>query len=166
MPPEYLGCDVWVRWDARLVRIFNRHWQQLVVHVKQEPGRFSTKSEHIVAAKISGVERGTSCILRQIHCMGTHSAAWAEGVVRARDIESVRVLQGLLALTKKHPVAAIEQACATATSYGAYHLRTVRTLLGRQAPQQELFDFMDQHPLIRPLSVYQDLVSAAKEVSS
>jgi hypothetical protein len=119
-----------------------------------------------VAAKISGVERGTAWILGQIRCMGTQAAAWAEGVIRARGIESVRVLQGLLALTKKHPVAAIEQACATATSYGAYHLRTVRVLIGRQAPRQELFDFMDQHPLIRPLSVYQDLVSAAKEVSS
>jgi transposase len=166
VPPEYLGCTVWVRWDTRLVRVFNQRWQQLVVHVRQEPGRFSTKSEHIATTKISGVERGTAWILRQIHCIGTHSATWAEGVVRARGIEGVRVLQGLLALTKKHPVAAIEQACFTATSYGAYHLRTVRTLIGRQAPQQELFDFMDQHPLIRPLSVYQDLVSTAKEVSS
>jgi transposase len=166
VPPEYLGSPVWVRWDARLVRIFNQRWQQIAVHVKHEPGRFSTKSEHIAAEKISGVERGTSWILGQIRCIGGHSTAWAEGVVRARGIESVRVLQGLLALTKKHAVAVIEQACATATTYGAYQLRTVRTLIGRQAPAQELFDFMDQHPLIRPLSVYQDLLSTAKEVSS
>jgi len=166
VPPEYLGSPVWVRWDARLVRIFNQRWQQIAVHVKHEPGRFSTQGAHIAAEKISGVERGTAWILGQIRCIGTHSAAWAEGVVRARGIESVRVLQGLLALTKKHAVAAIEQACATATTYGAYQLRTVRTLIGRQAPAQELFDFMDQHPLIRPLSEYQDLVSATKEVSS
>lgn len=166
VPPEYLGWQVWVRWDARLVRIFNQRWQQLVVHVKQEPGRFSTKSEHIAAAKISGVERGTTWILGQIRGIGTQATAWAESVLRVRGVEGVRVLQGLLALTKKHPVAAIERACATATTYGAYHLRTVRTLIGRQAPAQELFDFMEQHPLIRPLSVYQDLVSNAKEVSS
>jgi transposase len=166
VPPEYLGSQVWVRWDARLVRIFNRRWEQIAVHLKHEPGRFSTQSTHIAAAKISGVERGKAWILGQIHGIGTHATAWSEAVIRVRGIEGVRVLQGLLALTKKHPVAAIEQACATATTHGSYQLRTVRTLIGRQAPQQELFDFMDQHPLIRPLSVYQDLLSTAKEVSS
>lgn len=166
VPPEYLGWQVWVRWDARLVRIFNQRWQQIDIHVKQEPGRFSTKSEHIAAEKISGVERGTAWILGKLRCIGTHSTAWAEGVIRARGIESVRVLQGLLALTKKHPVAVIEQACATATTYSAYQLRTVRVLIDRQAPQQQLFEFMDQHPLIRPLSEYQDLVSHAQEVCS
>jgi len=166
VPPEYLGSQVWVRWDARLVRIFNRRWEQIAVHVKYEPGRFSTQSAHIAAAKISGIERGTAWILGQIHGIGRHAAVWSEAVIRVRGIEGVRVLQGLLALTKKHPVAAIEQACATATTYGSYQLRTVRTLIGRQAPQQELFDFMDQHPLIRPLSEYQDLLSTAKEVSS
>ncbi len=25
VPPEYLGRTVWVRWDVRLVRIFDRH---------------------------------------------------------------------------------------------------------------------------------------------
>jgi transposase len=166
VPPEYLGSQVWVRWDARLVRIFNHRWQQIAVHVKYEPGRFSTQSAHIAAAKISGVERGKAWILGQIQVIGPHAAAWSEAVVRVRGIEGIRALQGLLALTKKHPVAAIEHACATATTYGSYQLRTVRALLGRQAPRQELFQFMDKHPLIRPLSEYQDLLSPVKEVSS
>src|SRR6202035_634603 len=46
VPPEYLACGVWVRWDARLVRIFNDRMEPLGVHVKQEPGRFSTKRSH------------------------------------------------------------------------------------------------------------------------
>ena len=29
MPPEYLGRTVWVRWDARLVRIFNHRFEQV-----------------------------------------------------------------------------------------------------------------------------------------
>ena len=25
VPPEYVGCRLWVRWDARMVRVFNDH---------------------------------------------------------------------------------------------------------------------------------------------
>ena len=42
VPPEYLGRTVWVRWDARLVRIFNHRLEQIAVHVRHEQGRFST----------------------------------------------------------------------------------------------------------------------------
>ena len=44
VPPEYLARRVWVRWDARLVRVFNDRMEQIAVHVKQEPGRFSTQA--------------------------------------------------------------------------------------------------------------------------
>ena len=32
-PPEYLGRRVWVRWDARTVRIFNQRFEQVALHV-------------------------------------------------------------------------------------------------------------------------------------
>jgi len=35
-PPEYLGRTVWVRWDARLVRLFNHRLEQIGVHVRQD----------------------------------------------------------------------------------------------------------------------------------
>jgi hypothetical protein len=60
VPPEYLARQVWVRWDARMVRIFNDRMESIEVHIKQEPGRFSTRSSHIAAEKISGVERGAA----------------------------------------------------------------------------------------------------------
>ena len=45
-PPEYLGRRVWVRWDGRVVRIFNDRLEQIAVHVRAEPGRFSTAPAH------------------------------------------------------------------------------------------------------------------------
>ena len=53
VPPEYLARPVWVRWDARLVRIFNDRMEPLEVHLKQEPGRFSTRPSHIASEKPS-----------------------------------------------------------------------------------------------------------------
>jgi len=40
--PEYLGHTAWVRWDSRLVRVFNQRFEQIALHVKREEGRFST----------------------------------------------------------------------------------------------------------------------------
>ena len=82
-------------------------------------------------------------------------------MVQARGVESVRVLIGLLSLAERHPVAAIERACGTASSYGAYHLRTVRALIEKDSPKQEMMTFMSEHPIIRPLSDYGQFVHDA-----
>ena len=162
VPPEYLAREVWVRWDGRLVRIFNERMQPIAMHTKQEPGRFSTPPQYIASEKISTVERGAAWLLdRATTRLGPHSAIWAEAMIQARGVEGVRVLQGLLSLAGRHPARAIEQACEIATSYGAYHLRTIRTLIERQAPKQELLPFQSVHPMIRPLSEYGQLVHDA-----
>ncbi|NOX19736.1 MAG: hypothetical protein GXO99_00515 [Nitrospirae bacterium] len=44
VPPEYVGRQVWVRWDARLVRVLNQRFEEIAVHVKVAPGRFSTEA--------------------------------------------------------------------------------------------------------------------------
>ena len=158
VPPEYLGREVWVRWDARLVRVFNQRWEEIAVHVKRELGRFSTHAQHLAAAKISNVERGASYLLSQVSRIGAQTARWAQTMLQERGVEGVRVLQGLLSLAKRHAGADLERACATALSYGAYRLRTLRTLLQRQAPAQQQFDFIAEHPLIRSLTDYAALV--------
>jgi transposase len=155
VPPEYLGREVWARWDAHLVRIFNEHMEPIIVHARQEPGRFRTPPEVIAARKISMVERGAEWLLGRVRSrLGRHSTAWAEAMIEARGIEAVRVLQGLLSLAGRHPTAAIEEACKIAVGYGAYHLRTIRALIARQGPKQELLPFVDEHPIIRPISEY------------
>jgi transposase len=157
-PPEYLGRRLWVRWDGRLVRLFNQRFEQIAVHVRHEPGRFSTQTQHLAAEKISGVERGAAWLLSRIRLVGPDATQWALGMMQSRGVEGVRVLQGLLALAKRYHVDQLERACAIAHSHGAYRLRTVRHLLGRDEPLQQRFDFLEDHPVIRPLSEYQQFV--------
>ena len=161
VPPEYLGHTLWVRWDLRLVRIFNGRMEQIAVHVRQEPGRFSTQDQHIAAEKRSGVERGAVWLLSRVRLIGEHAARWAENMLNMRGIEGIRVLQGLLSLAGRHDAAAIERACEVAVSHGAYRLRTIRQLLKRDAPAQETFDFLQEHPIIRSLSDYGKLVATS-----
>lgn len=161
VPPEYLGRTVWVRWDARLVRVFNRRWEPVAVHVRREPGRFSTHGEHLVAEKINGLERGAAYLLGKVQAIGSAAHDWAQAMLTARGIEGTRVLQGLLSLAKQQPTETLETACAVALSHGAYRLRTLRQLVKRRAPAQQPLPFLDEHPLIRPLDDYAQVVARA-----
>jgi len=158
VPPEHVGHSVWARWDSRVVRIFNQRMRQIAIHVKHEPGRFSTQSPHILSEKISGVERGAAWLLDKASWLGPHTQQWAESMVQNRGIQGVRVLQGLLNLANRHPDKDIEKACEIAQTHGAYRLRSIRELIKRQAPKQEQFEFVQEHPIIRSLADYGDLV--------
>lgn len=161
VPPEYLGRTVWVRWDTRLVRVLNERLESIAVHARHDAGRFSTHDRHLPREKISGIERGAAWLLKQVAPIGPQTKAWSEAMVVHRGIEGVRVLQGLWSLTRKHPARDLEAACELALSYGAFRLRTVRQLIARQAAQQQVLPFLDEHPLIRPLSDYGQFVSSA-----
>ncbi|MGE5191564.1 MAG: IS21 family transposase [Deltaproteobacteria bacterium] len=162
VPPEYLGHTVWVRWDARVVRVFNQRWQEIAVHVRHEQGRFSTQGAHLAPEKISGLERGARGLMNRVRLIGSDTEAWAEAMLTARGIEGTRVLMGLLALTKRHSSAVLQQACKTALSHGEFRLRALRALIARP-PQtvQATLPFLDEHALIRPLEDYARVVAAA-----
>ena len=161
VPPEYLGRSVWARWDGRVVRVFNERFEQIAAHVRQEPGRFSTQSQHIADAKIAGVERGAVWLLGRVRGLGSEATRWAEAVIANRGVEGVRVLQGLIALGSRHAASSIDRACGIALSYECYRLRAIRTLIDRDAPKQQRLPFMEEHPLIRSLADYGQLVQTS-----
>lgn len=90
------------------------------MHARIEPGKFSTTRSHIASAKTSSIERGTAYLLGKVQLIGPSSSAWAVALVSARGIESGRVLQGLLALTRRHEAAAIKQAYEAALRQQSY----------------------------------------------
>lgn len=157
VPPEYYRHDVWVRYDSRLVRVFDHRFQLIATHVRVEPGRFSTQDTHIASEKISRVEKGAEYLLGRAARVGPKTALWAKAVMEERGIQGVRVLNGLLSLTTRHSAAQMETACELALSHGAYRLRAVRHLLDHPS-RQENFEFMEEHPLIRKMADYQDFI--------
>ncbi|MEZ6126792.1 MAG: hypothetical protein R3C49_27050 [Planctomycetaceae bacterium] len=101
------------------------------------------------------VERGTDALMRQIAAIGPNSKAWSQLVIASRGVQGVRVLVGIKALADKYAHDELERACGTAVSHNACRLKTIRNLLKRPAPQEQLpLPFIDEHPLIRPLSDY------------
>ena len=163
LPPEYLGQEVWARWDGRLVRLFDQRMRPIAVHAQKAPGQFATQSAHILPEKINSIERGTTWLLDRIAGIGPQAQGWAQAMLVRRGIEGVRVLQGLLSLRHKHGRSAVEHACQVALGHGAFHLRSLRQLIVRQTPPciQQNFAFASQHEIIRPVADYGQFVREA-----
>ena len=161
VPPEYMGRQVWARWDGHLVRIFNSRMEQIALHVQVEAGKFQTQSDHIHSRKRSHVERGTVWLLQRIGLIGPQTEQWAQGVLESRGVQGVRSLVGLLSLAQKHSYQQVEVACEIARSHNVLRLRTLRQLIQRGGPKQDLLPFIDEHPIIRPMSDYGELVKKA-----
>ena len=153
VPPEYLGREVWVRAEARLVRILNHRLEPIAAHARVDAGRFATSAAHIHAHKRSGIERGADYWLGRCRLIGPHTGAWANGFFAQRGVYGLRSLQGLASLAKSHPVAALEAATGRAVQRGVWRLRDLRRLLtaGEQVVQ---LDFLEIHPLIRGMDAY------------
>lgn len=159
VPPEYLNREVWVRWDPRVVRIFNRKMESIAVHCRVESGHFAQEPSFIPKEKISAVEMGSDHLLRKARRIGWETARWAEAMHKERGIQGNRVLVGLLSLAKRHPVEKIEEACKAARAHGAFRLRVIRELIKRALPEQRSIEFMSVHPIIRDLSEYTNRVN-------
>ncbi len=157
-PPEYVGHQIWVRWDTRTVTLFNAHWQQLALHARVAPGKRSTHSSHIASEKINGIEQGMAYYLKKVQLIGPHTARWSEAMMEAKGIGGWRILQGILALARKHDSGKLEAACDTAWRSQSYRLRAIRENLERFQATQVVMDFIDEDPLIRPPEEYAQFV--------
>lgn len=154
--PEWLGQQTWARWDGRLVRLFDQNMRPIAVHAQHVPGRCSTRRNHILPVKITGIERATTGLPNQVDRIGPQARVWAEELLKIRGIQGVRVLRGLLSLKNKHARPQIERAREVAAGHGAYHRRSLRPLIeqGQKAPVQQNVEFAEQHPSIRPVADY------------
>jgi transposase len=165
VPPEYLGHRVWVRWDSRLVRIYNDRFQGIAVHPRVDDGHFQTHRSHLATQKIAAIERGVEAMLAQAAYLGHDAGCWAQQMLAVRGIPGVRVLQGFLSLAKRHRAAHINRASQTALAASCFRLRPLRHLCRQYAQTESETDFTDDHPIIRPLTEYQQLLPLPKEVT-
>jgi transposase len=160
VPPEYMSRKVWVRWDGRILCVFNYREEKIATHCMREAGRFSTDPAHIASEKRSAVELGAAKLVAQANQIGTQTGSWATAVAEERGVQGIRVIVGLPSLSRKSSASHIETACGIARIHGAYHLRIVRELIKRQEKKEKPLEFLGRHEIIRSLSIYQEMVDA------
>jgi len=160
VPPEYTRREVWVRYDGRLVEIFNDTMERICVHAHKEPGQRSTRKEHIPPEKVGNPELGNEWMLRKAWVIGDAAHAWARAMLAARGVPGTRVLNGLLSLRKKHASPAINTGCAKALEAQEFSLKGLRRHIANSSQQQDSFTFIDEHPLIRATAEYEHIINS------
>jgi transposase len=152
-PPEYVGRQVWVRQETRLLRLYNTRREPIALHALAEPGKFTTDPAHLHSRKRHIIERGADYLLDRCRLIGPLTGTWAEALHQTRGPQSLRVMQGLLQLAAKHPADTLEKAARVATHHGTWRLRDLKRLLELPGNVVQM-DFLETHPLIRSLDAY------------
>ena len=133
LPPGWIGRQVKVQWDALHVRILDpKNYQLLREHLRQFPGNY----------RINDEDRSNKTPLSPCTCSpappaGTHIGQLCEAIYRNEAELGIRRILGVIALAKKHGVAAVDDACAAALDLGVESYRFVRRYLERH-PQLSL----------------------------
>jgi transposase len=160
VPCEYIGQELWVRWDARMIRIYDRNMNLIRSHCRLEPGHFT---------QVLGVEGCRGSLEQSLYYwrsrvggIGEGASLWADALIENRPEMAMRILQGLLSKRKKHSKHQIDEACKKALFNGQFRLREIEQLLHGKSEQQRL-EFISEHELIRSADSYEQ-VFATKEL--
>ena len=157
VPPEYLGREVWVRWNDRIVRILNDRFEEIGLHPRVALGKFHTVETHIPPEKRSGIEKGVPDLMQRAARIGESAALWSHELFKVRGVEAIRVLQGFLTLTRTATAAQLDQAARRALVAHQFRLQFFRDVLSKKiVPETPVLT--STHPQIRPLSEYQEIV--------
>lgn len=162
-PPELIGRQVWARWDGRCVRLFNERMEQVRIHARLQPGRFSSSLG--TGGLSTPVRHACNHWVAQASVLGEHCGHWAQAAADARGPEAIRAIMGLCGLIKTHSASSMDAACAKALKQGARRLKDLRRLLGESA-EQSCFGFAESHPLIRDLGTYSDFINQTTHTQS
>jgi transposase len=153
VPPEYTRQEVWVRGESKLVQIYTQKMELIVTHARVEPGRTSTADAHIHPLKRRLADQGVGYLVNRCQQIGPSAGAWVVAVQHHRPIESIRVMQGLLALARKLPPSEVDRAAGKALQRAGWTLGDLRRALAEPANVVQV-DFLQEHPLIRDMAAY------------
>ena len=143
------------------MRVFTDRQEQIAFHAKHGNGRFSTSIDHVHETADQRAGEGLRLSAWEGPIDWPSLLCVGKAVVAARGIQGHRVVQGLLALTRKHTCESLEKACETALLNQCTHLRSLRQLIGHQADRQQPLEFLSEHEIIRPLDDYDAVVAQA-----
>jgi len=149
-----------VRWDGRMVRLFNDHMEQIGCHARLEPGKFSRCLG--VRGLHGTIKESADYWSSRAAALGEAAGRWAQRALDARGAEAMRSIMGLCQLAEKRRATDINAACAKAMDAAASlpSFRAIKHTLeaGGQAPGQIQMELREVDPIIRPLSAYADFI--------
>jgi transposase len=157
VPEQYMGRHVWVRWDARMVRVLDASIELICSHARIAAGKFTS----VLGAdgRRGSFEESAAYWRKRCSRIGCGAGGWADGVIANRDQMAVRIMQGLVSMTGKYSKNQIEKPCVKAALHGQYRLSDLKSWIS--SPQnQESFSFMESHEIIRQPGSYDQSIGS------
>jgi transposase len=150
VPLALLGQKLRVRTDAYLVRVF--HGDALIaVHRRVAAGVFAPRAGEADAStrQQAYVDR----LVGQCARVGPSLAQWAQAALATRGVRAIRLIQGVLGLTRRHPRERVLAAITHAHAHQHFRYQTIRQLVER-TPTSPRPTLVTDDPAIRPMTQY------------
>ena len=150
VPLALLGQDVRVRWDAHLVRVFVGD-ALVAVHARVREGLYAPRAGEAEAStrQQAFVDR----LVGQCERVGPALKQWADAALAARGVRAIRLIQGVLSLTRTHPRERVLAAITEAHARQHFRYQTIRQLVER-TPARPRPTLRTDDPAIRPMTQY------------
>jgi transposase len=150
VPLALLGQKVRVRWDAHLIRVFTVD-TLVAVHARVRDGLYAPRVGEAEAStrQQAFVDR----LVGQCERVGPALKQWADAALAARGVRAIRLIQGVLGLTRKHPRERVLVAIAEAHARQHFRYQTIRQLVER-TPARPAPTLRADDPAIRPMTQY------------
>jgi hypothetical protein len=150
VPLALLGQRLRLRWDAHLVRVFQGD-TLVMVHARVAAGVFAPRAGDAEAStrQQAYVDRLVGRCAR----VGPALKDWADAALAARGVRAIRLIQGVLGLTRRHPRERVLAAVTEAHTHQHFRYQTVRQLVER-TPVPPTRALATDDPAIRPMTQY------------
>ncbi len=129
VPTRYIGQQVTVRGDSRLVRIYH-NGQVIKTHQRQKPGHRSTDYADYPAELTPYTLRDPKRLIQTAGGHGPHVGRFMSGLLSG-DFPWAKIRQGqaLLRLAKKYGALRCDQACRRALAFGLDNVKRVEKII-------------------------------------
>src|SRR6516225_6642937 len=109
VPARLLGDLVRVQWDDQLVRVYHRD-ELAMVHARVPAGHYAPMPGTRTPALTTRQQAFVAQLLGRCERVGPPLHQWAEAALAERGVRAIRVIQGVLGLTRKYPREAVLRA--------------------------------------------------------
>jgi transposase len=131
VPTRYIGREVWVRGDGRLVRIF-LGGELIKTHTQADrPGTWCTDPSDYPPEKLAYLMRTPTYCRTKAAEVGPETQTLVEAILGDHAIRNLRKAQAILRLAEKHGSAAMEGAAKRAVFFGNLQYQSIKKILER-----------------------------------
>ena len=153
VPARLLGDVVRAQWDAHLVRVYHRD-ALVIVHARVPAGQYAPMPGQRSPETTTRQQAFIAQLLGRCERVGAPLHQWAEAALAERGVRAIRLIQGVLGLTRKHPREAVLRAATTALTHRLFRYKHLERLTIHAAPAQARLPLISDDPSIRPLTAY------------